>query len=68
MMTVILITCVMARGEDGAFASNWVATRIIFAPSGSFSSAWGFFYLIENFSKIPYLIKNSPRDRTVADM
>ena len=43
MMTVILITCVMARGKDGAFASNWVATRIIFAPSRSFSSAWGFF-------------------------
>ena len=68
MMTVIFITCVMARGKDGAFASNWVATRIIFAPSGSFSSAWGFFYLIENFSEIPYLIKNSPRDRTAADM
>ena len=47
MMTVILITCVMARGKDGAFASNWVATRIIFAPSRSFSSAWGFFYLAE---------------------
>ena len=44
MMTVILITCVMARGKDGAFASNWVATRIIFAPSRSFSSAWGFFF------------------------
>jgi len=43
-MTVILITCVMAWGKDGAFASNWVATRIIFAPSRSFSSAWGFFY------------------------
>ena len=68
MMTVIFITCVMARGKDGAFASNWVATRIIFVPSRSFSSAWGFFYLIENFSEIPYLIKNSPRDRTAAGM
>ena len=47
MMTVIFITCVMARGKDGAFASNWVATRIIFVPSRSFSSAWGFFYLAE---------------------
>ena len=49
MMTVILITCVMARGKDGAFASNWVATRIIFAPSRSFSSAWGFFLLDRKF-------------------
>ncbi len=26
------------------------------------------FYLIGNFSEIPYQIKNSPRDRTAADM